>query len=159
MSIYTSPYTGYIYLWYDTKSHFFYVGGHQGKVEDSYICSNQPMKRAYKIRPNTFKMRVLQYVDGNTDLLRQTEQKWLDLIKESELMTTENVQKGTCRYYNVKKTSCGGNGKGTNRGKSSIGGWNRGLRGAQKFTEETRLKLSMKKKEYWAKKKSESVIL
>ena len=52
-------YTGYVYIWYDTKAKFFYVGGHYGKVNDSYICSNEMMKRAYKKRPETFKFKVL----------------------------------------------------------------------------------------------------
>lgn len=41
-------YTGYIYLWYDTKAKFFYLGGHKGRVEDSYVCSNRMMLTAYK---------------------------------------------------------------------------------------------------------------
>jgi hypothetical protein len=46
-------YSGYIYIWYDIKSKFFYIGGHKGKVSDYYICSNKPMLRAYKLRPET----------------------------------------------------------------------------------------------------------
>jgi len=52
----------------------------------------------------------------------------------------------------------GGNGVGTNKGKSTIGGWNRGLKGVQTYTIESRLKMSLAKKEYWAKKKSEPVL-
>jgi hypothetical protein len=36
-----SIYTGYIYLWYDTKAKLFYIGGHHGQVTDSYICSSK----------------------------------------------------------------------------------------------------------------------
>jgi hypothetical protein len=36
-NIYSSEYTGYVYIWYDTKSKFFYIGGHYGKVDDAYI--------------------------------------------------------------------------------------------------------------------------
>ena len=126
--IYSSEYTGYVYIWYDTKSKFFYIGGHYGKVDDAYICSNKPMKRAYNIRPTTFRFKVLEYTIGTTKDLRILEQKWLDKIKDSELMISENVQKGSCRYYNVKKNSAGGNGKGTNKGKSHPA-WNKGLTG------------------------------
>lgn len=96
-------YNGYIYLWYDTKASLFYLGGHKGQVEDRYICSSKPMLRAYKLRPHTFKLRVLQYLNGSNKELREAEQQWLDRIKISELMTSENVKNKTCRYYNVKK--------------------------------------------------------
>lgn len=118
-------YNGYVYLWYDTISKFYYLGGHWGKVEDRYVCSNTAMLRAYKLRPQTFKLKVLQYVIGSKTDLREAEQYWLDLIKDRELMTTDNVKSGTCRYYNVKKCSAGGNGS-ANKGNSNIGGWNRG---------------------------------
>lgn len=152
MSIYINSYTGYVYLWYDTKAKFFYIGGHYGKVEDSYVCSNKPMKRAYKLRPETFKMRVLEYITGDTKSLRKVEQYWLNMIKDNELMISENVQKGTCRYYNVKKNSTGGNGKGTNKGKSSIGGWNKGKIGAQTHSATSRQKMSDARLLWWANK-------
>jgi hypothetical protein len=125
MNIYSIDYTGYVYIWYDTIAKFFYIGGHYGKVEDSYICSSKIMKRAYKIRPNTFKLKILKYTNGNTKDLRDAEQKWLDLIKDSELMNTINVQNKTCKYYNVKKNAYGGSYKGhtKNRIKPS---WNKG---------------------------------
>ena len=119
-------YSGYVYLWYDTKSKFFYVGGHFGKVEDSYICSSKTMKRAYKLRPDTFRIKILQFTYGDTKELRSVEQKWLNMIKPEELMTTKNVQNHTCRYYNVKNNSAGGNGVGTNKGKSRPA-WNKGI--------------------------------
>ena len=124
MSIYSS-YTGYVYLWYDTKARFFYLGGHFGKVEDSYICSNKSMKRAYKLRPETFKMRVLQYVAGDTTALREAKQNWLDKIRDDELMLSDNVKNGTCRYYNVKKTANGGSHKGHRKNRTKPA-WNKG---------------------------------
>ena len=103
MNTYAAGYAGYVYIWYDTLAKFYYVGGHYGRVEDSYICSSKSMKRAYKLRPHTFKFRVLEYVYGDTAILRLAEQRWLDMIKDSELMISENVLNATCRYYNVKK--------------------------------------------------------
>lgn len=128
MTIYIPSYTGYVYLWYDTKARFFYLGGHFGKVEDSYICSNKSMKRAYKLRPETFRMRVLEYVVGSTSTLREAEQKWLNKIRDSELMLSENVKNGTCRYYNVKKTANGGSHKGHKKNRTKPA-WNKGIRG------------------------------
>lgn len=101
-------YTGYVYLWYDTKAKLFYLGGHKGKVEDSYVCSNKKMLNAYKKRPKTFKLRVLEYVFGDTSALRLAEQRWLDKIKDEELYWTPNIHNKTVRYYNQKKFSAGG---------------------------------------------------
>lgn len=141
-------YTGYVYIWKDTKNKFYYIGGHHGKISDRYICSSKAMKRAYDKRPETFKFKVLEFVNGTTKTLREIEQKWLNLIKDSELMTTENIKNKTCRYYNVKKNSVGGNGKGTNKGKSHPP-WNKGLKGVQEYSEETRLKMALARKKYW----------
>ena len=121
-------YTGYVYIWYDTKAKFFYIGGHYGKVNDSYICSNEMMKRAYKKRPETFKFKVLEYVHSDTKALREAEQRWLNMIRDEELYWTPNIYNKTTKYYNKKKSAVGGNGFGTNKGKSTIGGWNRGLK-------------------------------
>lgn len=145
-------YTGYVYLWYDTKAKLFYLGGHKGKVEDSYICSDTKMLNAYKKRPETFRFKVLEYVKGDNIALREAEQRWLNMIDDSELYWTPNIYNKTVRYYNQKKHSSGGNGS-ANKGNSNIGGWNRGLKGVQTYSEETRLKMSQKKKEYWAKKR------
>lgn len=116
-------YTGYVYLWYDTKAKLFYLGGHKGRVEDSYICSNKMMLNAYNKRPETFKFKVLEYVCGNNIDLRDAEQRWLNKIKESELYWTPNIYNKTVRYYNQKKNSSGGNGS-ANKGNSNIGGHN-----------------------------------
>ena len=117
-------YTGYVYLWYDTRAKFFYLGGHKGKVEDSYICSNKMMLRAYKKRPETFKFRVLEYVYGDNKALREAEQRWLNMIKDEELYWTPNIYNKTVRYYNQKKHSAGGNGT-ANKGKSRPS-WSKG---------------------------------
>lgn len=150
-------YDGYIYIWYDTKAKLFYIGGHYGKVEDRYISSSKPMLRAYKIRPETFKFKVLEYIVGSTTELRNKEQKWLDKIQDHELLLSENIKNKTVKYYNVKKNSVGGNGKGTNKGKSSIGGWNRGVTGSFR-SDEVKIKISIKQKETWQKRKAASSV-
>ena len=148
----TIIYNSYIYLWYDTKAKLYYLGGHKGRVEDSYICSNAMMKRAYSKRPETFKLRILEYINGTNEDLRLAEQRWLDMIKDEELYWTPNIYNKTVKYYNQKKHSSGGNGS-ANKGNSNIGGWNRGLTGAQTYTKERNAKISKAKKEYWAKKR------
>lgn len=149
-------YTGYVYIWYDTKAKFFYVGGHHGKVEDSYICSNEMMKHAYKKRPETFKFRILEYVYSGTKSLRETEQKWLNMIRDEELYWTPNIYNKTTKYYNKKKHAAGGNGIGTNKGKSHTA-WNKGMSGLDK-SQETKNKISEAMKVSHAKRKRESVL-
>lgn len=121
----TKNYIGYIYIWYDTKSKFFYIGGHKGSIEDSYICSNKMMLRSYRKRPETFRFRVLEYIYGELNDIRIAEQKWLDMIKDCELYQTQNIYNNTTRYYNQKKISTGGNGF-ANKGNRNLGGWNKG---------------------------------
>ena len=139
-------YTGYVYIWYDTKAKLFYLGGHKGKIEDSYVCSSRTMKRAYTKRPETFRFRVLQYIIGTNEDLRIAEQNWSNKIKDKELMLSENVKNNTCRYYNVKKNSVGGNGIGTNKGNSNIGGHNKGIVGVYKHDEPTKKECLILKK-------------
>lgn len=162
-------YTGYVYLWYDTKAKLFYLGGHKGKVKDSYICSNKMMLRAYKKRPETFRFKVLEYVNGDNSVLREAEQRWLNMIKDEELYWTPNIYNKTVKYYNKKKCSSGGNGS-ANKGKSHPAwnkglkldkpawnkglkgyqvGWNKGQKGIKPHSEETKLIMSQKKTEYW----------
>ena len=114
-----TTYTGYVYLWFDVKAKLYYIGGHYGQVNDSYICSNTMMKRAYKKRPDTFRLKILEYTYSDTKALREAEQRWLNMIKDEELYWTPNIYSGTVRYYNKKKNSAGGNGIGTNKGKST----------------------------------------
>lgn len=123
-------YSGYIYLWFGTKARLYYLGGHHGRVEDRYICSSKMMKRAYARRPETFRFKVLQYVNGDVKDLREAEQRWLDLIKDEELYWTPNIYNKTVRYYNQKKVSSGGNGH-ANLGNPNIGGHNKGKKGLQ----------------------------
>ena len=131
-------YTGYVYIWYDTKAKLFYVGGHKGKVEDTYTCSNKMMKHAFKLRPNTCKFKVLQYINGSNKDIRKAEQYWLNLIKDEELYWTKNIYNNTVRYYNMKKLSSGGNGS-ANKGNSNIGGHNK----SKPMSEEQKLKIKL----------------
>lgn len=95
------------------------------------------MLRAYKKRPDTFKFRVLEYVQGTPIDLREAEQRWLNLIDDTELYWTPNIHNKTVRYYNQKKASSGGNGS-ANKGNSNIGGHNKG----KPMSEEQKIKIS-----------------
>jgi hypothetical protein len=108
MHIYMENYTGFVYLWYDTKRKWFCIGSHMGSLEDGYTSSTGFMDRAYKKRPDDFKRRILHYYNGldQKELLAQ-EQKFLDKIKIEELCLGRNKKNNTIRYYNVKKTASG----------------------------------------------------
>lgn len=104
--------SGYVYLWYDRKKKWFCVGSHFGQVSDDYVTSTGFMMRAYKKRPEDFKLRILDYYDGEDPKeLLALEQRWLDLVKIEELCIAENKRNGTVRYYNQKKTASGLNGE------------------------------------------------
>ena len=91
---------GFVYLWKDMKCNKFYIGSHIGKEDDGYICSNKRMKCKYKSRPETFRRKILSKFENITskELLKE-EEKWLSLIKDTEL---------TVKYYNEKKVASGG---------------------------------------------------
>lgn len=93
--------SGFVYLWFDTKQNKFYLGSHQGTIDDGYIASNRRLLCVYKSRPHTLKRRILEYYDHieHKDLLSR-EQLWLSLIDDSELHGK--------KYYNEKKVAAGG---------------------------------------------------
>ena len=119
-------YNSYVYLWYDAKAKLFYLGGHKGRVDDKYVCSNKMMLRAYNKRPETFKFKVLEYVNGSNNDLRKAEQRWIDKIKDTELYWTSNIYNKTVRYYNQKKYSAGGNGLANKGKKRKSSYWTKG---------------------------------
>jgi hypothetical protein len=114
-----NKYYGYVYLWWNTLEQLYYVGGHVGKVEDKYVCSNTMLKGIHNRRPETLRFRVLEYIQTSTEDLRAKEQYWLNMIKAEELYLGSSP-----KYFNLKKLSAGGNGS-ANKGNSNIGGSNR----------------------------------
>jgi hypothetical protein len=82
---------GFIYIWYDRKHKRYYVGCRWGHVDDGYVCSSSWMKKAYKLRPQDFKRRIIKIVLNRNDLLKE-EFRYLKMIKDSELKH---------RYYNL----------------------------------------------------------
>lgn len=92
---------GFIYLWYDSHMRMFYLGSHSGKTTDKYICSSKNMLKQYRLRPQHFKRRILEYCNHST--LLEREQHWLNLIKSNELFYGSRK-----KYYNVKRFAAGG---------------------------------------------------
>jgi hypothetical protein len=82
---------GFIYLWFDKKYKRFYIGRHWGTDTDGYICSSNPMRDAYRRRPEDFKRRILKRIYTSNEDLVLEEQRWLDMIDPSECSN---------KYYN-----------------------------------------------------------
>lgn len=91
---------GFIYIWKDMKRNKYYIGSHQGSDDDGYIGSNKRFQCAYKSRPETFRRKILEYVEftKHKELLDR-ENYWLSMINSDELFT---------KYYNEKKVAAGG---------------------------------------------------
>lgn len=96
-------YTGFVYIWFDTQRKMFYVGSHNGSVNDGYICSSRQMRKAYNVRPNTFKRKILEYNLSDKSITLILEQKWLNMIRYDELCYNKKA-----KYYNIKLSAQGG---------------------------------------------------
>jgi hypothetical protein len=53
---------GFVYIWYDKKHKRYYVGSHWGHENDGYVCSSTWMMKAYKIRPDDFKRKIIKKI-------------------------------------------------------------------------------------------------
>lgn len=83
---------GFVYIWLDKKHKRYYVGCHWGAIDDGYICSSSWMKKAYKIRPQDFKRRIIKTNITYRPDMYVEEQRYLDMIKPQEVKS---------RYYNL----------------------------------------------------------
>lgn len=89
---------GFVYIWYDRKHKRYYVGSHWGQENDGYVCSSTWMMKAYKIRPDDFKRRIIKKVRTNRKELLEEEFRYLSMIKNDEIKV---------RYYNLNIKSTG----------------------------------------------------
>lgn len=96
MSIYKEK-SGFVYIWYDRKFKRYYIGCHWGFEDDGYICSSSWMKKSYKNRPEDFKRRILKSNISYRPDMYIEEQRWLDMIKQTEIKPFNNNP----RYYNL----------------------------------------------------------
>jgi hypothetical protein len=124
--IYKIDYFGFVYIWKDMLRKKYYIGSHYGSMNDNYISSSKWFNAAFKKRPQDFKRRILQVINiKSVKDVQLAEQNWLNLIKNEELATSISVMAGSYKYYNMKKTATGGNGK-ANIGKNK-NPWNKGI--------------------------------
>jgi hypothetical protein len=89
---------GFVYIWYDKKHKRYYVGSHWGHENDGYVCSSTWMMKAYKIRPDDFKRKIIKKIYTSRKELMEEELRYLSMIKDHELKT---------RYYNLNIKSTG----------------------------------------------------
>ena len=98
MLIYKEHYTGFVYIWYDPVRKMYYIGSHEGSVNDPYAGSSPRFINAYRKRKKLFRRRILCYHLGTRKRLYELEQYHLDMIKDEELEV---------RYYNFRKSAFG----------------------------------------------------
>ena len=84
--------SGFIYIWFDRKHKRYYIGSHWGSEDDGYVCSSTWMRNSYRRRSNDFKRRILSRIYSNRKDLLSEEQKYLNMIKPSEVRI---------KYYNL----------------------------------------------------------
>jgi len=109
---------GFIYIWRDKIRNMYYVGSHDGTIDDGYISSSHWLTAEVRYRPADFKRRILKYVDLLN--LKLEEYKFINLIKDDEFGK---------KYYNLKQ----GKPKG-------IAPWNKGKTGV--YSPEHRKRIS-----------------
>jgi hypothetical protein len=109
---------GFIYIWRDKIRNMYYVGSHDGTIDDGYISSSHWLTAEVRYRPADFKRRILKYVDLLN--LKLEEYKFINLIKDDEFGK---------KYYNLKQ----GKPKG-------IAPWNKGKTGV--YSAEHRKRIS-----------------
>jgi preprotein translocase subunit SecD len=83
---------GFIYIWRDKKHNRYYIGCHWGFENDGYVCSSTWMKKAWKIRPEDFRRKILKTNIKERPQMYIEEQRYFDMIKPHEIKT---------RYYNL----------------------------------------------------------
>jgi hypothetical protein len=143
-------YFGYVYMWCDTKRNKFYIGSHKGSIFDKYKSGSKWLNDTIKKRPDTMKMRVLEYYFGNDrEDLYKIEDKWL---KFYDVENNDN-------YYNFKNQARGGMGPFKHKGKKRAEytpGWvdhriGKKLEDIYKNPEEVRRRLAKTQKDYFEK--------
>jgi hypothetical protein len=96
---------GFVYIWYDRKHQRYYIGSHWGLENDGYICSSNWMLKSYKKRPEDFKRRIISRIYTNRKDLLNEEQRYLNMIKKSEIISSINTTYDerilNVRYYNL----------------------------------------------------------
>jgi hypothetical protein len=113
----------FTYLWFDKTRKMFYIGMHEGNINDGYVSSSRWFCGEYQYRPNDFTRKILK-IFNNRSTARKEEARLLRMIRESEYGK---------KYYNLKN----------GRPSGSIP-WNKGKKNI--YSQETKDKMSRAKK-------------
>lgn len=82
----------FTYIWLDKARKMFYIGMHEGEINDDYISSSRWFNGEYNYRPTNFKRKILKTFNNRASA-RSEEARLLAMIKNFEFGT---------RYYNLK---------------------------------------------------------
>lgn len=78
------PYTGFVYIWKNTKSGKFYIGSHMGYLNDGYAGSGAHFKNAFTKDRSHFRRKILEFVCGDYKKLLEREDFWLSLCSKKK---------------------------------------------------------------------------
>lgn len=82
----------FLYIWHDKCRKMFYVGMHEGHINDNYVSSSRWFNGEYQYRTKDFKRKIIKIFNDRKSA-RKEEARFLRMIKESEFGK---------KYYNLK---------------------------------------------------------
>ena len=99
----------FLYIWHDKCRKMFYIGMHEGTLDDNYISSSRWFNGEYHYRPKDFRRKIIKILN-NRKSARKEEARFLRMIKESDFGK---------KYYNLKNGRPSGS-EPWNKGKKNI---------------------------------------
>ena len=99
----------FTYIWHDKHRKMFYIGMHEGTMNDNYISSSRWFNGECQYRPNDFRRKIIKIFNDRKSA-RKEEARILRMIKESEFGR---------KYYNLKNGRPAGTSP-WNKGKTNI---------------------------------------
>lgn len=82
----------FLYIWHDKCRKMFYVGMHEGNINDNYVSSSRWFNGEYQYRIKDFKRKIIKTFNDRKSAIKE-EARFLRMIKESEFGK---------KYYNLK---------------------------------------------------------
>ena len=129
-------YNSFVYYWTDSLKNMYYIGVHKGTPDDGYICSSEPMKEEYKLRPDDFSRSIIQH--GTQTEMWSLETSILKFVDAKRNPMFYNRTNGHKSFYMDKTHSSVARNKISLAHKGKIP-WNKD----KKHSEETKNKISV----------------
>ena len=159
----------FVYIWHDLGNQKYYIGSHKGSQDDGYVCSSKTVLGEYKERPRDFFRKIVaegpyeEIVELETEMLIKVNAKHNPLYYNMHNGDGKFCQSGPLTEATKAKISLANKGKRRpNISAAQMGRrfskeakhkmslshmgkipWNKGLKGVQIPSEETRLKMSL----------------